>query len=497
MKVEWKNCFRVGISVFLVFLGIYYWDSATKWAWLIVGAAAPLLIGVVIAYVLNILMSFYERIWFPRSRSKLVAKSRRIICLMLAIVTLLGIVAAVIGLVVPELAASIQLLIQLVIDWLPGALEELSENQSLAELVPVEVWNTLESINWQDLINKAVQAVTNGIGGAVGTVAGVITSVFSTVVTAFVAIIFALYLLIGRDRLLGQANRLMNAYLRPNVNKWIRHVLDVLNDCFHRYVVGQCLEAVILGTLCMIGMFILRFPYATMIGTLVGFTALIPIAGAYIGAVVGAFMILTVSPIQAVLFVVYLTILQQLEGNLIYPRVVGSSLGLPGMWVLAAVTVGGGLFGILGMLIGVPLAAALYRLLREDVKRREGKYVGHDGHRRRERHKLNGSQSAAGTAAQKTPKQDRSQVAQDKSQAKREPVKQNPSQVKQEPMKQDKSQAKQGTVKQREPQAKQEPSNQNQSDCAPVSVEKIGTPHKRRKRRKKKHTTGISGRDMV
>lgn len=386
MKIEWKTCFRVGISVFLLFLGIYYWGSVTKWAWLILGAAGPLLIGVIIAYVLNILMSYYERLYFPKSRNEGIIKSRRVICLVLSIVTMLGIVAAVIGLVVPELVASVQLLIKLALDWLPGALEDLSENQSLAEVIPAGVWEALESINWKDLIGKAVQAVTDGIGGAVGTVAGVITSVFSTVVTVLVAVIFSLYLLISKDNLLSQGNRLMNAYLKPDLRGRVRHVLDVLNDCFHRYVVGQCVEAVIIGVLCMIGMFIFRFPYATMIGTLVGFTALIPIAGAYIGAVVGAFMILTVSPLQAILFVVYLTVLQQLEGNLIYPRVVGSSMGLPGMWVLAAVTVGGGLFGILGMLIGVPLAAAAYRLIKEDVARREEKANGGHAHHRKRHH---------------------------------------------------------------------------------------------------------------
>ena len=177
-------------------------------------------------------------------------------------------------------------------------------------------------------------------------------------------------------------------------------MLKVLNDCFHRYVVGQCVEAVIIGVLCMIGMFIFRFPYATMIGTLVGFTALVPIAGAYIGAVVGAFMILTVSPLQAVLFVVYLTVLQQLEGNLIYPRVVGTSLGLPGMWVLAAVTVGGGLYGILGMLIGVPLAAAAYRLLKEDVSRREGN--GGQSHRKKRHHSQRKSPREAGEQQKNT-----------------------------------------------------------------------------------------------
>lgn len=418
MKIEWKTCFRVGISVFLLFLGIYYWGSVTKWVRLILGAAGPLLIGVIIAYVLNILMSYYERLYFPNSKKKGVIKSRRVICLVLSIVTMLGIVAAVIGLVVPELVASVQLLIKLALDWLPGALEALSENQSLAEVIPAGVWEALESINWKELIGKAVQAMTDGIGGAVGTVAGVISSVFSTMVTILVAVIFSLYLLISKDNLLSQGNRLMNVYLKPELRGRVRHVLDVLNDCFHRYVVGQCVEAVIIGVLCMIGMFILRFPYATMIGTLVGFTALVPIAGAYIGAVVGAFMILTVSPLQAVLFVVYLTVLQQLEGNLIYPRVVGSSMGLPGLWVLAAVTVGGGLFGILGMLIGVPLAATAYRLIKEDVTRREEKENGGQVHRRKRHHsqrktekeaadnsKTQKNTAAPGTRKKKPPKQ--------------------------------------------------------------------------------------------
>ena len=165
-------------------------------------------------------------------------------------------------------------------------------------------------------------------------------------------------------------------------------------------MMGWGTTAIIFGVLCMIGMFIFRFPYATMIGTLVGFTALVPIAGAYIGAVVGAFMILTVSPLQAALFVVYLTVLQQLEGNLIYPRVVGTSLGLPGMWVLAAVTVGGGLYGILGMLIGVPLAAAAYRLLKEDVSRREGN--GGQSHRKKRHHSQRKSPREAGEQQKNT-----------------------------------------------------------------------------------------------
>ena len=150
-------------------------------------------------------------------------------------------------------------------------------------------------------------------------------------------------------------------------------MIHILDDCFHRYIVGQCTEAVILGALGSAGMVILRLPYALMVGALVAFTALIPVAGAYIGAAVGAIMILTVDPVKALIFLVFLVILQQLEGNLIYPKVVGSSMGLPGIWVLAAVTVGGGLAGILGMLLGVPLAAVVYRIIRDDVRKHESK----------------------------------------------------------------------------------------------------------------------------
>ena len=163
---------------------------------------------------------------------------------------------------------------------------------------------------------------------------------------------------------------MLRTYLKPSWYSRLVYFLQTLNTCFHRFIVGQCTEAVILGLLCIAGMLLFRFPYATMVGTLIGFTALIPVAGAYIGAGVGAFMIFTVSPVQTLLFLLFIVILQQLEGNLIYPRVVGSSIGLPGIWVLAAVTIGGGLLGIFGMLLAVPLTATLYQILRADVKKR-------------------------------------------------------------------------------------------------------------------------------
>jgi len=209
------------------------------------------------------------------------------------------------------------------------------------------------------------------LNGAFDIAASVVASVSSAVITGFLSLIFALYMLIGKEKLLGQLHRLLQAYVKPQACERLLYIGSVFNSSFHRFFVGQSIEALILGGLCIIGMYILQFPYALMIGTLIGFTALIPVVGAFIGAGIGAFMIFTVSPLQAVFFIIFIVILQQLEGNLIYPKVVGSSIGLPAIWVLVAVTVGGGLFGILGMLLGVPAAAALYRLLRENVEKRE------------------------------------------------------------------------------------------------------------------------------
>ena len=222
-------------------------------------------------------------------------------------------------------------------------------------------------------IEKIVGTLGSGIGNAVSAVVTLLTSTVSIIVIIFISLIFSIYMLIDKEKLFNQSKRFTRSYLSGKHFDKISHVASVVNDSFRRYIVGQFAEAIILGVLCSIGMMIFKFPYAGMIGTLIGFTALIPVAGAYIGAGVGAVMILTVSPIKALLFLLFILILQQLEGNLIYPKVVGNSLGLPALWVLAAVTVGGGLMGVLGMLLGVPIAAAIYQLIREDLHKREAK----------------------------------------------------------------------------------------------------------------------------
>lgn len=365
MELSKKTLMRLGGAVFALYLCIHYWPAAAGILAAAAAASWPLLLGCGIAYLLNILMAFYERRYFPRSGRRFWTASRRPVCLLAAVLTLLAVAALVVYLVLPQLFSCVQLILA----ELPDAIEHLVERADQWGILPENIVQTLMSIDWESRIGQILELLTTGIGSVMDTVFKALSSVFSGVVTALLSVIFAIYLLAGKDTLRRQCRQLLRRYLRPGPRRKLLYVVGVLDDCFHRFIVGQCIEAVILGLLCTAGMFLLGFPYAAMVGALMAFTALIPVAGAYIGAGVGAFMILTVSPMKALLFLVFIAILQQVEGNLIYPRVVGSSLGLPGIWVLAAVTVGGGMLGIVGMLLGVPLAAALYRLLRDDLNR--------------------------------------------------------------------------------------------------------------------------------
>ena len=372
MKLEWKNCFRLGATIFLTFLAIHYWSSLTGLIGVLFSAASALIIGCVIAYVLNILMSFYEKHYFPKNRSKAVEKSRRVVCMLAAMLTLVAVVVLIIGLVLPELAACIRLLIAEIPVAIDSAVTWLEETGLLATVMTEDAVESLMSINWQEKMTELISVLAAGVGGVAQVAVDAVSATVSGVAQFVIGLIFAIYLLIGKETLGGQVNRLMEHYLKPAWNEKIRYVVGIFDNSFHKFIVGQCIEAVVLGVLCIIGMTILRLPYAMMIGTLIGFTALIPVAGAYIGAGVGAFMILTVSPVQALIFLVFVVILQQLEGNLIYPKVVGNSIGLPGVWVLAAVTVGGGIMGITGMLLGVPTVAAVYQLIRNDLNKEKG-----------------------------------------------------------------------------------------------------------------------------
>lgn len=367
VKQDFKRMLGFAGALILVFLVIHYWERVEGAVSVAISAGAPLIIGCVLAYVINILMGFYEK-WYDRLfKVEIALKIKRIVCLILAFLSLFGIVTLIINLVLPELVNCIASFIRLIPGALQMVIDIVGEEQLLA-MFP-ELQNGFDFSNVSSQVEQLIKTVIGGVGGAVGSIMNVVSSAVSIVVNVVIGLIFSLYVLLDKEGLGRRCKTMISTYLSKSADK-IFYVTEVLDESFHSFIVGQCIEAVVLGSLCVVGMLLLGLPYAVMIGVFIGFTALIPIAGAYIGAGVGAIMILTVSPIQAVQFLIFILILQQVEGNLIYPRVVGQSIGLPGIWVLTAITVGGGVLGIGGMLLAVPLFAAGYRLIREDLARR-------------------------------------------------------------------------------------------------------------------------------
>ena len=371
MNLSWKNCIRAGVTIVLVYLACTYWHVLTHALGVALSAASPLLVGAVIAYVANILMSFYERTFFGKCKKAVFRKIRRPVCMLLAFLTAVLAIVWLLTTVLPELGKCVEMIIAALPPALNKAYAWLDEKVQISQwLAAANLKLPGSDFDWKSAITSAVNIVVNGVGGAVGVAVTAVSSVASTVVTLFLAIVFAIYLLSGKEKLSAQCIHLMHTYLGDKLTNRALYVIQVLDDSFHAFIVGQCTEALILGAMCFIGMMVFGFDYALTISMLVGFTALIPIAGGYIAGIAGAFMLFVNSPLKALGFVIYLVILQQIEGNLVFPRVVGSSIGLPGVWVLAAVTIGGGVMGIPGMLIGVPLASALYRLLGRDVNAR-------------------------------------------------------------------------------------------------------------------------------
>lgn len=364
---EKKDLIRYGaVCLVILFLIFHYWDAAIAWLGVFIGAVQPLLIGCAMAYILNLIMSFYERNLFRRGKLKTTAK--RGVSIVLALLTLLLILALIINMILPELKSCGEILIASIPAAYDQVMEFLNGHPEIMELLPV---NPDSRIDVQKILNQIVSFLSSGAGASLF---GYISSVVSVIFSLFVSLIFSIYVLAGKEWLGRQIDRIFSTYVGGGARRdRFYHVMQTLDNSFHRFIVGQCTEAIILGTLCALGMLLFRFPYAVMIGVVIGATALIPIFGAYIGGVLGFVLIFTVSPFQSVLFVVFLVILQQLENQLIYPRVVGSSIGLPGIFVFSAVMVGGSLFGVLGVLLGIPLTAAVYQLVKEDLRKRESR----------------------------------------------------------------------------------------------------------------------------
>lgn len=366
-KLAWWIIGVVAVCI-LIFLGVQNIDVVMGTVSKVMGLVSPLILGFAFALILNVPMSFFKAHLWPKTKSKFLQKLRSPLAYIISLVVIIGILAGVIWLVIPELVEAITLIVREVIDFV----NKLSAMDK-TEIAELPFGNALLNIDWDEVLDTLQTWLKEQGGTIVNTAFGTVGSLVGSIFDLFISFVFSVYILFSKEKLKAQVSRLIRAWLPKNFGEWFIHASVAASSNFRNFVSGQSLEAVILGVLCMIGMLILRIPYAPMVGALVGVTALIPVVGGFIGAIVGAFMILTVDPIKAVIFVVFLIILQQLEGNLIYPRVMGSRVNLPGMWILAAVTVGGGIAGPIGMLLSVPVASTAYVLIKEATVKREEK----------------------------------------------------------------------------------------------------------------------------
>lgn len=361
------------LIVFTIVILIAFWNYTLIFGALkfLVNIIFPFLMGGAIAFVLNVPMSFLERNIFKQDKlkqKKRLQKASRPLSLVLTILIVLSTIALVMFVVIPELGTTFALLGKSIQQFMPKVVrqaEELFNNNK-------EVVALLGSLDmdWQEMLNGIAAFFKNGAGNVLDSTVSVAKNIVSSVATFFIAFVFACYILLQKEKLRVQVRKILYAYLPEKKVETVLAVCSLAYKTFSNFLTGQCVEALILGLMFFVTMSVIRLPYALLVGILIAFTALIPIFGAFIGCVVGAFLILMVAPVKALIFVVMFLVLQQIEGNLIYPKVVGNSVGLPSIWVLAAVSIGGSLMGVVGMLIFIPLVSVVYTLFRGDVYRR-------------------------------------------------------------------------------------------------------------------------------
>lgn len=328
----------------------------------------PFVLGGAIAFVLNVPMNFIQRHLFPEDKiekRKVIKKLARPSSMLIVLFCVIGIIVLVMFVLIPQLGNtfanlgnSIQAFIPKIQKWAETLFHD---NKEIMNWV-----NHLE-FDWNKIMNAGINFLKNGAGSVLDSTIMAAKSIVSGLATFFIAFVFAIYILLQKEKLSIQAKKVLFAFVRKGRAEATLEVLSLTYNTFSSFLTGQCVEAIILGCMFVITMSILRLPYALLVGIVIAFTALIPIFGAFIGCIVGAFLIFMVDPIKALIFIVLFLILQQIEGNLIYPHVVGSSVGLPSIWVLAAVSIGGSLMGVVGMLIFIPIVSVVYALFREVV----------------------------------------------------------------------------------------------------------------------------------
>lgn len=359
-----------GLIVFTALITACLWkyDVVVKALAFVFHIILPFVLGGAIAFVLNVPMNFVQRNLFNEDKikgKKRMQKLARPVSMLIVIFGVIGIVGIVMFVLIPQLGttfanlgASIQEFIPKVQEW---AEDIFHNNQEIME------WVESLEFDWNKIMETGINFFKNGAGSVLDSTITAAMSIVSGITTFFIAFVFAIYILLQKEKLSLQAKKVLFAFVRRGRAEAALEVLSLTYNTFSSFLTGQCVEAVILGSMFVVAMAVLRLPYALLIGIVIAFTALIPIFGAFVGCAVGVFMIFIEDPFKAMIFIVLFLVLQQVEGNLIYPHVVGNSVGLPSIWVLAAVSVGGSLMGVVGMLIFIPIVSVAYALFREVV----------------------------------------------------------------------------------------------------------------------------------
>lgn len=358
-----------GLIVFTALLIVCLWkyDVVMDAFRFVLNILYPFLLGGAIAFVLSVPMNLVERKLFTERKlpEKYKRKYARGISLLIVLSGVIGLLAIIMFGLIPQLAGTFASLGKSIQDFIPQ-LQEWADHWFHNNKEIMNVVNNLE-FDWNKVMEAAMEFLKNGAGSMLESTINTAKNIIGAVGTFFIAFVFAMYILLQKEKLGRQAKKVLFAFVRKGRAEAALEVLALTYKTFSSFLTGQCVEALILGSMFVIAMTLLRLPYALLTGIVIAFTALIPIFGAFIGCAVGAFLIFMVNPAQALIFIVLFLVLQQIEGNLIYPHVVGNSVGLPSIWVLAAVSIGGSLMGIVGMLIFIPLMSVFYALFREVV----------------------------------------------------------------------------------------------------------------------------------
>lgn len=359
-----KDIIKLILFTVIIIFAFIYIKTIGSFLTYLINIFMPFIIGIFIAFILNVLLNFVENKLFKKLNNKNYktwSKLKRPVSVIITFIIIITIIVFILGLLIPQLQNTVSLFTKNFDTYKEQTIEILNNFGINSESIN----NYSTSIN--NLKNEITSYINNNRNEIMQITIGVASSFLGSITSIIIGIVFAIYILLKKEDLSRQFKKILKAYLPEKYERRIEEIANLSNITFGNFISGQCLEALVIGLLCFIGMLILQIPYPSTISVLVGFTALIPIFGAFIGTFIGAFLIFMVEPFKALIFIIFIIILQQLEGNIIYPKVVGKSVGLPSIWVMVAVTIGASIYGVLGMILSVPLCSILYSIIKTDV----------------------------------------------------------------------------------------------------------------------------------